>query len=144
MWAHTVFAAEVPLETCKAFCESCVHSRKELVQAGVGGLMVCWLQAVEAMLQCFCEDCERNDGSAMHPYYMPAAFKKVILDAEKQRGGSRLFGAMKQIARAMHHALSRAVEPIQYALVRIVIRWKDRSQPSGYRSVKQQPTQTSK
>ena len=94
------------------------------------------------MLQCFCEDCERNDGSAMHPYYMPAAFKKVILDAEKQKRGSRLFGAVKQIARAMHHVLLRAVEPIQYALVRIMIVWSDRSKAGGYRSVKQQPAQT--
>lgn len=96
------------------------------------------------MLQCFCEDCERNDGSAMHPYYMPAAFKKVILDAEKQKKGSKLFGAVRQIARAMRHVLLRAVEPLQYALVRIVIRWNDRSHSSGYRSVKQQPAQTLK
>lgn len=99
---------------------------------------------MEAILQCFCEDCERNDGSAMHPYYMPAAFKKVILDAEKQKKGSRLFGAVKQIVRAMHHVLLRAVEPLQYALVRIVIRWNGRSHNSGYRSVKQQPAQTLK
>lgn len=96
------------------------------------------------MLQCFCEDCERNDGSAMHPYYMSGALKKVILDAETKKKGSRLFGAVKQIARAMQHALLRAVEPFQYALVRIVILWKDRSKPSGYRSVKQQPAQTLK
>lgn len=89
------------------------------------------------MLQCFCEDCERNDGSAMHPYYMPAAFKKVILDAEKQKKGSRLFGAVKQIARAVQHGLRRAVEPINYAFVRIVINLKDSSRAGGYRSVKQ-------
>ena len=89
------------------------------------------------MLQCFCEDCERNDGSAMHPYYMPAAFKKVILDAEQHKRGSRLFGAVKQIARAMYHVLLRAVEPMQYALVRVMVVWQDRSKPGGYRSVKQ-------
>lgn len=93
------------------------------------------------MLQCFCEDCERNDGSAMHPYYMPAAFKQVILDAEKQKRGSRLFGAVKQIARAMHHVLLRAVEPIQYALMRLMIFWQDKTKPGGYGSVKQ-PTQS--
>ena len=93
------------------------------------------------MLQCFCEDCERNDGSAMHPYYMPAAFKKVILDAEKQKRGSRLFGAVKQIVRAVRHGLRRAVEPIKYAFVRIVIRLQDSSRASGYRSVKQQLSQ---
>lgn len=73
----------------------------------------------------------------MHPYYMPAAFKKVILDAEQQKSGSRLFGAVKQIARAMHHVLLRAVEPIQYALVRMMVVWQDRAKPGGYRSVKQ-------
>lgn len=89
------------------------------------------------MLQCFCEDCERNDGSAMHPYYMPAAFKKVILDAEKQKKGSRLFGAGRQIVRAVHHVLLRAVEPVQYAVVRMRIVWQERTKPGGYRSVKQ-------
>ncbi|KAL0048031.1 hypothetical protein WJX82_006092 [Trebouxia sp. C0006] len=48
-------------------------------------------QAVEAMLQSFCEDCERNDGSAMHPYYMPPAFKKIILEAaDRQKTGQLL------------------------------------------------------
>lgn len=89
------------------------------------------------MLQCFCEDCERNDGSAMHPYYMPAGFKQVILDAEKQKKGSRLFGAGRQIVHAMHHVLVRAVEPIQYAVVRMRIFCQERSKPCGYRSVKQ-------
>ncbi|KAK9804431.1 hypothetical protein WJX72_012270 [[Myrmecia] bisecta] len=42
-------------------------------------------QAVETMLQCFCEDCERNDGSAMHPYYMPTTFKNIILEAATAR-----------------------------------------------------------
>ena len=93
------------------------------------------------MLQCFCEDCERNDGSAMHPYYMPAAFKKVILEAEKQKRGSRLFGAVKQIARAIQHGLHRALQPIKYALMRLAVKWRNSPRASGYRSVKQQPLQ---
>ena len=99
------------------------------------------MQAVEAMLQCFCEDCERNDGSAMHPYYMPAAFKTVILNAEKQKTGSRLFGAVKQIAHAVHHGLHRALEPTKYAFVRLLNSWTNRRRAGGYRTVKAQPAQ---
>ncbi|KAA6417820.1 MAG: solute carrier family 44 member 2 [Trebouxia sp. A1-2] len=65
-------------------------------------------QAVEAMLQSFCEDCERNDGSAMHPYYMPPAFKKIILEAAKwQKTGSRLTGAITQIGHAVRHVVQK-------------------------------------
>lgn len=91
------------------------------------------------MLQCFCEDCERNDGSAMHPYYMPAAFKKVILDAtDRQKAGSRLTGALVQIGHAVKHVTQKAVEPIKDAFKRLVAGWSDRPRPKGYRPVKQQ------
>ena len=42
------------------------------------------LQAVETMLQCFCEDCERNDGSPMHPFYMPTKLKRLILASDQR------------------------------------------------------------
>ena len=31
-----------------------------------------YVEAIETILQCFCEDLERNDGSALRQYYMPA------------------------------------------------------------------------
>ena len=42
------------------------------------------MQAIETMLQCFCEDCERNDGSPMHPYYMPTKLKRLILASDQK------------------------------------------------------------
>ncbi len=91
------------------------------------------------MLQSFCEDCERNDGSAMHPYYMPPAFKKVILEAaDRQKTGSRLTGAIMQIGQAVRHVVQKAVEPVGGYLRRLVTNWSDRPRPGGYRSVKQQ------
>lgn len=36
------------------------------------------------MLQCFCEDCERNDGSPMHPFYMPTKLKRLILASDQR------------------------------------------------------------
>ncbi|DBB11967.1 TPA: hypothetical protein ACH3X3_006093 [Trebouxia sp. C0006] len=96
-------------------------------------------QAVEAMLQSFCEDCERNDGSAMHPYYMPPAFKKIILEAaDRQKTGSRLTGAIMQIGQAVKHVVQKAIEPVGGYLRRLVASWSDRPRPGGYRSVKQQ------
>ena len=89
------------------------------------------------MLQCFCEDCERNNGSAMHPYYMPAAFKKVILDsAAKQATGSRLTGAAKQIGHAMKHVLQRAAEPITAFCMRLTAQASDWAKLGGYQSVR--------
>ncbi len=93
------------------------------------------------MLQCFCEDCERNDGSAMHPYYMPAAFKMIILEAtDRQTSGSRLTGAVVQIGHAMEHVMQRALDRIKGSVRRFMTKWSDRPRPGGYRSVKQQPT----
>ena len=98
------------------------------------------MQAVEAMLQCFCEDCERNDGSAMHPYYMPDTFKKIILEAadRQNKKGSRMLGAIIQIAKAGRHAIRKALEPFVLVCVRVVGRWKDRQRQKEYRLVKQQ------
>jgi len=99
----------------------------------------CRAQAIEAMLQSFCEDCERNDGSAMHPYYMPPAFKKIILEAaDRQKTGSRLTGAIMQIGQAVKHVVQKAIEPVGGYLRRLVTNWSDRPRPGGYRSVKQQ------
>ena len=92
-------------------------------------------QAVEAMLQCFCEDCERNNGSAMHPYYMPPAFKQVILEAAKKKTGSRLAGAARQIGHAINHVLQRAAEPIQTFFIRLTARLSQLARPGGYHSV---------
>lgn len=98
------------------------------------------MQAVEAMLQCFCEDCERNDGSAMHPYYMPDTFKKIILEAadRQNKKGSRMLGAVIQIAKAGRHAIRKALEPSVLFCVRVVGRWKDRQRQKEYHLVKQQ------
>lgn len=101
------------------------------------------VQAVEAMLQCFCEDCERNDGSAMHPYYMPEAFKKVILDAaneQKKNKGSRMLQASIQILKACRHTVKKAVEPFVLFCIRLAARWKDWQRLREYHLVKQQST----
>ena len=92
------------------------------------------------MLQCFCEDCERNDGSAMHPYYMPDAFKKIILDAtdRQTKKGSRILEAAVQIFKAGRHAVKKALEPLVLFCIRKVGRWKDQRRQKEYRLVKQQ------
>ena len=57
----------------------------------------------------------------MHPYYMPSAFKQVILDAtDRQRAGSRLTGAILQIGHAAKHVIQKAVEPVKDAFARLV------------------------
>jgi choline transporter-like protein 2/4/5 len=35
-------------------------------------------EAVETIVQCFCEDTERNNGTPLRQYYAPAALKKLI------------------------------------------------------------------
>ena len=35
-------------------------------------------EAVETIIQCFCEDTERNNGTPLRQYYAPAALKKLI------------------------------------------------------------------
>lgn len=91
------------------------------------------------MLQCFCEDCERNDGSAMHPYYMPNAFRKIILDATDtdMHSGSRMLGAMLQILKAARHTVIKAAEPIKLIYIRWVARWKDSQRQKEYSLMKQ-------
>ena len=37
--------------------------------------------AAETLIQCFCEDVERNDGSPMHEYYMPQPLKEFVTEA---------------------------------------------------------------
>jgi len=35
-------------------------------------------EAVETIIQCFCEDTERNNGTPLRQYYAPTALKKLI------------------------------------------------------------------
>ena len=39
-----------------------------------------YAEAIETILQCFCEDLERNDGSALRAYYMPDSLKQLVLE----------------------------------------------------------------
>ena len=54
--------------------------------AGMGALAVygiffiTYREAVETMVQCFCEDTERNDGTPLRRYYMPETLKKLIFE----------------------------------------------------------------
>ncbi|GAM17171.1 hypothetical protein SAMD00019534_003460 [Acytostelium subglobosum LB1] len=43
-----------------------------------GGFMSVYDMAIDTMLLCFCEDCERNDGSAERPYYCRKSLRKFI------------------------------------------------------------------
>jgi choline transporter-like protein 2/4/5 len=46
-------------------------------------------EAVETIIQCFCEDTERNNGTPLRQYYAPAALKKLIfVDVQGHRAPS--------------------------------------------------------
>ena len=59
-----------------------------------------YAEAIEAILQCFCEDLERNDGSAVREYYMPEALRHLVLERIRKppdhREADRAF--VKQVA----------------------------------------------
>ena len=42
-----------------------------------------YAEAIETILQCFCEDMERNDGTPLRQYYMPESLKKLIFEEVK-------------------------------------------------------------
>eukprot|EP01132_Coremiostelium_polycephalum_P005149 gene5149-6409_t len=42
------------------------------------GFMSVYDMAIDTMLLCFCEDCERNDGSEERPYYMSKRLQKFV------------------------------------------------------------------
>ena len=43
-------------------------------------------EAVETIIQCFCEDTERNNGTPLRQYYAPASLKRLIFhDVQGQR-----------------------------------------------------------
>lgn len=63
-----------------------------LVPAGVSAAMsaaiyvtffTSYIEAIETILQCFCEDMERNDGTPLRQYYMPESLKKLIFEEVK-------------------------------------------------------------
>ena len=51
---------------------------------GVGGVygvfFITYREALETIVQCFCEDTERNDGTPLRRYYMPDALKTLIFE----------------------------------------------------------------
>ncbi|KAM9947507.1 hypothetical protein ACTFIT_000831 [Dictyostelium discoideum] len=42
------------------------------------GFMSVYDMSIDTMLLCFCEDCERNDGSPERPYYMSKSLRKFV------------------------------------------------------------------
>ena len=42
-----------------------------------------YAEAIETILQCFCEDMERNDGTPLRQYYMPESLKKLTFEEVK-------------------------------------------------------------
>jgi len=61
--------------------------------AGAGAVnavfFTAYAEAIETILQCFCEDLERNDGSAVRRYFMPDSLKVLILAKEIGPRGRR-------------------------------------------------------
>lgn len=46
--------------------------------------MAVYEMAIDTVFLCFCEDSERNDGSAQKPYYMEESLRKFVDDANKK------------------------------------------------------------
>jgi hypothetical protein len=46
---------------------------------------------IEAILVCFCIDCEENDG-AQNPYFMSDSLKRIMVEISDEMGGSLTFG----------------------------------------------------
>lgn len=44
--------------------------------------------SVETIFMCFCEDCERNDGSEARPYFMTETLRKITGKSVQERKGS--------------------------------------------------------
>lgn len=76
----------------------------------------------------------------MHPYYMPDAFKKIILEASEgqKKKGSRMLQASIQILKAGRHAVKKALEPLVLFCIRLAAKWKDWQRLKEYQLVKQQ------
>jgi hypothetical protein len=47
--------------------------------------VVAFTEAMETLVQCFCEDTERNDGSMGRPYYMPKSLLVLVLEKVQGR-----------------------------------------------------------
>ena len=50
------------------------------VPAVYGVFFITYREALETIVQCFCEDTERNDGTPLRRYYMPDALKTLIFE----------------------------------------------------------------
>ncbi|KAL7012094.1 hypothetical protein ACKWTF_014626 [Chironomus riparius] len=53
--------------------------------------MTFYEMTIEAILVCFCIDCEENDGAA-NPYFMADSLKRIMVEINDEMGGSLAFG----------------------------------------------------
>lgn len=56
------------------------------------------IASIYALLLCYVDDLDRNDGSVLSPYCMPDTFKDFLLTQERKRGGSVLAEFLSTIA----------------------------------------------
>jgi len=57
---------------------------------------------IDTIFLCFCEDSEKNDGSAERPYYMPHTLRQLLSNGEQAKGPSKI------VVHNMEHAPTQA------------------------------------